>query len=146
MIFFVLFFVGQLVSFVLSSSFFIDSSSSSFSLALRFDGDAAGQKASWKALLAILPSLTEGIDIKFLSLPDRQDPDSFLPDGFGPVNIILRFEENLPNEGCEALNIETLNFFFGNKSHSLFQACEDGNVDIMKMESHLFIWQVSWVN
>ena len=27
------------------------------------------------------------------------------------MNIILRFEEeNLPNEGCEALNIETLNF------------------------------------
>ncbi len=40
----------------------------------------------------------------------RKDPDSFLPDGFGPVNVILRFEENLPNEGCEALNIETLNF------------------------------------
>ena len=31
------------------------------------------------------------------------DPASFLPDGFGPVNIILRFEENLPNEGCSVL-------------------------------------------
>lgn len=31
----------------------------------------------------------------------RQDPASFLPEGFGPVNVILRFNENLPNEGCE---------------------------------------------
>ena len=31
------------------------------------------------------------------------DPASFLPDGFGPVNIILRFEENLPHEGCPVL-------------------------------------------
>ena len=33
----------------------------------------------------------------------REDPESFLPDGFGPVNVILRFEENLPNEGCQEL-------------------------------------------
>jgi|TARA_B100001094_G_scaffold295134_1_gene316226 heat shock protein beta len=34
----------------------------------------------------------------------RNDPESFLPDGFGPVNVILRFEENLPNEGCAPLD------------------------------------------
>ena len=33
----------------------------------------------------------------------RDDPDSFLPDGFGPVNVILRFAENLPHEGCLSL-------------------------------------------
>ena len=42
----------------------------------------------------------------------RNDPAGFLPDGFGPVNVILRFEENLPNEGCALLdpntNIRTL--------------------------------------
>jgi hypothetical protein len=38
----------------------------------------------------------------------RDDPESFLPDGFGPVNVILRFEENLPNEGCEALQPTSL--------------------------------------
>tara|TARA_B110000444_G_scaffold259534_1_gene303563 strand:+ start:1329 stop:9257 length:7929 start_codon:yes stop_codon:yes gene_type:complete len=42
----------------------------------------------------------------------RSDPAGFLPDGFGPVNVILRFEENLPNEGCALLdpniNIRTL--------------------------------------
>ena len=30
----------------------------------------------------------------------REDPTSFLPDGFGPVTVYLRFEESLPNEGC----------------------------------------------
>ena len=33
----------------------------------------------------------------------REDPSSYLPDGFGPVNVILRFQENLPHEGCEQL-------------------------------------------
>tara|TARA_Y100000766_G_C18916306_1_gene611745 strand:+ start:1183 stop:9255 length:8073 start_codon:yes stop_codon:yes gene_type:complete len=34
----------------------------------------------------------------------KDDPESFLPDGFGPVNVILRFEETLPNEGCAELD------------------------------------------
>ncbi len=38
----------------------------------------------------------------------RADPDSFLPDGFGPVNVILRFEESLPNEGCAPLDASYL--------------------------------------
>jgi hypothetical protein len=38
----------------------------------------------------------------------RDDPESFLPDGFGPVNVILRFEENLPNEGCKELQQSSL--------------------------------------
>ena len=38
----------------------------------------------------------------------RDDPASFLPDGFGPVNVILRFRETLPNEGCEELEISYL--------------------------------------
>ena len=38
----------------------------------------------------------------------REDPDSFLPDGFGPVSVYLRFRETLPNEGCEILEAEYL--------------------------------------
>jgi hypothetical protein len=33
----------------------------------------------------------------------KDDASSYLPDGFGPVNVILRFEETLPHEGCEEL-------------------------------------------
>jgi len=38
----------------------------------------------------------------------REDPESFLPDGFGPVNVIIRFEETLPNEGCAPLEASYL--------------------------------------
>ena len=38
----------------------------------------------------------------------RDDPQSFLPDGFGPVNVIIRFSENLPHEGCEPIDQEML--------------------------------------
>ena len=38
----------------------------------------------------------------------REDPESFLPDGFGPVNVFLRFEESLPNEGCAPLDASYL--------------------------------------
>ena len=37
-----------------------------------------------------------------------KDSTTFLPDGYGPVNVILRYEEALPNEGCDVLNTETL--------------------------------------
>ena len=43
-----------------------------------FDGDAAGQRASWKALQATLPLLSQGVDVKFLTLSDQLDPDTFL--------------------------------------------------------------------
>jgi hypothetical protein len=37
-----------------------------------------------------------------------KDSTTFLPDGYGPVNVILRYEEALPNEGCESLNTNTI--------------------------------------
>ena len=38
----------------------------------------------------------------------RDDPDSFLPDGFGPVSVYLRFRETLPNEGCQMIEVQYL--------------------------------------
>ena len=38
----------------------------------------------------------------------REDPDSFLPDGFGPVSVYLRFRETLPNEGCQEIEASFL--------------------------------------
>ncbi len=43
-----------------------------------FDGDAAGEKAAWRALEACLPSLKEGRLARFLFLPEGQDPDSYV--------------------------------------------------------------------
>ncbi|EKD77123.1 MAG: DNA primase, partial [uncultured bacterium] len=41
-----------------------------------FDGDNAGQKAAWKALTFSLPLLRDGLNIRFLFLPQTEDPDS----------------------------------------------------------------------
>ena len=43
-----------------------------------FDGDKAGQKAAWKALLFSMPLLRDGLNIRFLFLPETEDPDSLV--------------------------------------------------------------------
>ncbi len=43
-----------------------------------FDGDAAGREAAWKALQVALPVLHEGRQLKFMFLPDGEDPDSLV--------------------------------------------------------------------
>lgn len=47
-------------------------------IALCFDGDAAGQRAAWRALELILPSMDIGRKVRFLLLPQGQDPDSLV--------------------------------------------------------------------
>jgi len=43
-----------------------------------FDGDEAGSKAAWRALETSLSQLKDGKDIKFLFLPNKEDPDSYI--------------------------------------------------------------------
>jgi DNA primase len=43
-----------------------------------FDGDAAGRTAAWRALLVTLPVMKDGIQIRFMFLPDGEDPDSMI--------------------------------------------------------------------
>jgi DNA primase len=43
-----------------------------------FDGDRAGRAAAWRALENALPHIREGRQIRFVFLPDGQDPDSFV--------------------------------------------------------------------
>jgi len=43
-----------------------------------FDGDRAGRAAAWRALENALPQIREGRQIRFVFLPDDQDPDSFV--------------------------------------------------------------------
>jgi DNA primase len=41
-----------------------------------FDGDNAGREAAWRALQQALPLLEDGRSIRFLFLPEGQDPDT----------------------------------------------------------------------
>jgi len=43
-----------------------------------FDGDKAGRAAAWKALQTSLPVITAGLVIKFLILPEGEDPDTLI--------------------------------------------------------------------
>ncbi len=43
-----------------------------------FDGDQAGRDAGWKALKTALPHAREGREIRFLFLPDGEDPDTLV--------------------------------------------------------------------
>ena len=43
-----------------------------------FDGDTAGKRAAWRALENSLAQLVDGKQLRFLFLPDGEDPDSFV--------------------------------------------------------------------
>ncbi len=43
-----------------------------------FDGDAAGRKAAWRALEVSLPLASDSRPMKFLFLPEGEDPDSYV--------------------------------------------------------------------
>ncbi|MDC8829974.1 DNA primase [Alteromonas gilva] len=43
-----------------------------------YDGDRAGRDAAWRAVENALPVLKDGIQLKFLFLPDGEDPDTMV--------------------------------------------------------------------
>jgi DNA primase len=60
-----------------------------------FDGDRAGRQAAWRALENALPSLREGRQIRFLFLPDGEDPDSLVR-AEGAAAFTARLGDALP--------------------------------------------------
>lgn len=47
-------------------------------LTLCFDGDAAGQKAAWRTLEVSMPVLNDDKELRFLTLPEGHDPDTYI--------------------------------------------------------------------
>ena len=43
-----------------------------------FDGDEAGRTAAWRALQVIFPVMHDKLQVRFLFLPDSEDPDSLI--------------------------------------------------------------------
>jgi len=43
-----------------------------------FDGDRAGRQAAWRAVETVLPIMHEGRQVKFLFLPEGEDPDTMV--------------------------------------------------------------------
>ena len=60
-----------------------------------FDGDKAGRAAAWRALQNALPEATAGRELKFLFLPDGEDPDTLVGKE-GQVAFEARYAAALP--------------------------------------------------
>ncbi len=60
-----------------------------------FDGDRAGRQAAWRALETALTHMREGRQIRFVFLPEGEDPDSFVA-----ANGTRAFEKQL-DEGVQ---------------------------------------------
>jgi DNA primase len=60
-----------------------------------FDGDMAGRKAAWRALENSLPLLADDKSLKFLFLPQGEDPDSYIRT-HGKVEFEALLTEALP--------------------------------------------------
>jgi DNA primase len=63
-----------------------------------FDGDAAGQRAAWRAMENSLPYLVDGKRIGFLFLPKEHDPDSYIRE-YGTEDFEGLLHDALPLSG-----------------------------------------------
>jgi len=78
-----------------------------------FDGDAAGRRAATRALEAALPVMDDGRQVKFLFLPEGEDPDSLVrqvgPEKFEQmINLAVPLEDYLFDAAAEGINIRTM--------------------------------------
>jgi DNA primase len=62
-----------------------------------FDGDEAGRKAAFRGMEAALPSMEDGRQVKFLFLPEGEDPDSVVRQK-GPQHLEHLFDGAAPLE------------------------------------------------
>jgi DNA primase len=73
-----------------------------------FDGDAAGRKAAWRALEVSLPLAPDHKPIRFLFLPDGEDPDTYVrKHGREAFEVRVRGAETLSQFLLAQLRTET---------------------------------------
>lgn len=60
-----------------------------------FDGDSAGQKAAWRALEIVLALMRDGLQVRFLFLPNSEDPDSYLHK-YGKEKFLESLNNSMP--------------------------------------------------
>jgi DNA primase len=77
-----------------------------------FDGDKAGRAAAWRALEVTLPLLQDGFHVRFLLLPEGEDPDSIVRNE-GAEKFIERCDQAqlladfFFQQLCAAINLST---------------------------------------
>ena len=78
-----------------------------------FDGDKAGRAAAGRALEASLTTMADGRTVKFLFLPEGEDPDTLVrkigPEKFETmISMAVPLEDQLFDTAAEGLNIRTM--------------------------------------
>jgi DNA primase len=90
-----------------------------------FDGDEAGRKAGWRALTLSLPLMHDGIHIRFLFLPQGEDPDSLVRQiGHDGFNAQLNMAKPLSDVFFEHLSAQIPIRSIDDKAHFAKQACQ----------------------
>ena len=91
-----------------------------------FDGDNAGRTAAKRALEASLPVMTDGRQVKFLFLPEKEDPDTLVRQ-VGTQKFSHMIEHALPLE----------EFFFDVVSENLDSRSMEGRARMSKLAAPL---------
>lgn len=92
-----------------------------------FDGDNAGKKAAWRALETILPIINDEMQIKFLFLPEEDDPDSLI--------------RRIGKDKFEALYTKVssvVDWFFQQLASNVDLTTMEGRARLIKTASHYF--------
>ncbi|MBW0454452.1 MAG: DNA primase [Candidatus Kinetoplastibacterium crithidii] len=78
-----------------------------------FDGDAAGHRAAWRALLICLKEIKDNYEIRFLILKENYDPDSYILE-----HGVHKFKESIDN------SVSLSKFFINEmqKKHNILEA------------------------
>jgi DNA primase len=95
-----------------------------------FDGDAAGKTAAWRALQITLPLMHDGVQVRFMFLPDGEDPDS-----------LVRKEGKEKFEELMAKASTIADFFFQTLAGQADISSTDGRARYVKLASD-FIKQI----
>lgn len=92
-----------------------------------FDGDNAGRTAAWRALLVTLPQMRDGLQIRFMFLPNGEDPDTF-----------VRKEGKEQFENCIQAAMPLADFFFQTLAQQADLNSVDGRARLVKLaKEHL---------
>ena len=91
-----------------------------------YDGDRAGRDAAWRALENALPYLHDGRQIKFIFLPDGEDPDTYIRQ-FGKA----QFEQYI--NGAQSLS----EFLFAHLSPQVDFSSKEGKTKLIALAAPL---------
>lgn len=106
-----------------------------------FDGDVAGKKAAWKALENSLAHLDNDLDLRFVFLPDNQDPDTLIRsqgvDAFmSYIQAAVPLHQYLLDNLTENIDLHSLNgkSRLINKAKPILQAMPEGSYKQLLIE------------